>query len=577
MRQIASIWLLILFSFTPSAFAHSSEEIDEELKQFVQYIDRDIEKARILLDHLAAEKAQFNIEQSNQFTLYKASYLGFVGRNRERIELVKSVIDQVNDTNLKSKFLYQLSDSYTTLGEYDNALTTMNQSIQLLPYIDRFTAKIGTLQSAINLLLSLRAYDDALSYADRMIDVPSPEGDFQAKCLGYTNRVHINFERGNRIVARSAMKDALDNCNANGRKGIVLILQIYEVVDLIETGSYQQGIKKGVPLIAVFSKNEQAADNFSELLDALARAYLKTGHIDIAESYSLRALQLAKINESIQLLEKINTTMSNIKRAQGQYASALDYYDMSLALKDKILDEQLRKNIAYQRIQFDSKDKANQLVLLEEKNKALLLEQQLERRNNLLLVFLMVAITCLMMSILFWLMKTLKQKNLFRQFSQIDGLTQVANRTHFIHCATEAFDKNPNGMSIILFDMDLFKKVNDTYGHATGDWVLKNVTEVVQAQLRDVDLLGRLGGEEFAICMPDSTVDTAMALAERCRATIAQIDTVTSGYQFDLSASFGVASFCAGPERSFKATLEAADRALYHAKSQGRNCVSAHH
>ncbi|MET3137225.1 diguanylate cyclase (GGDEF)-like protein [Undibacterium sp. GrIS 1.2] len=453
----------------------------------------------------------------------------------------------------------------------------MNQSILLLPHIDRFTAKLGILQSATSLLLSLRAYDDALSYANRMLDIPSPEGDFQAKCIGYTNQVQINFERGNRLAARSAMKDALDNCNANGRKGIVLILQVYEVVDLIDTGSYQQGIRQGVILAAAFSKSEQGTDDFSKLLEALSRAYLKTGQLDIAESYSLRALQLAKINQSIQLMAKLNTTMSAIKRAQGQYASALDYYDMSLALKDKILDEQLRKNIAYQRVQFDSKDKANQLVLLEEKNKALMLEQQLERRNNLVLVFLMVAITCLMMSILFWLMKTLKQKNLFRQFSQIDGLTQVANRTHFIHCATEAFDKNPNGMSIILFDMDLFKKVNDTYGHATGDWVLKNVTEVVQAQLRDVDLLGRLGGEEFAICMPDSTVDTAMALAERCRAAIAVIDTVTSGHQFDLSASFGVSSFFAGPERSFKVTLEAADRALYHAKSQGRNCVSAHY
>ncbi|MET3137226.1 hypothetical protein AAKU61_001580 [Undibacterium sp. GrIS 1.2] len=110
MRQIVSIWFLILLSFTPSAFAHSYAEIDEELKQFVQYLDRDIEKASLLLEHLAAEKKQFNTEQINQFTLYKASYLGFVGRNRERIDLVKSVIDQVSDKNLKAKFLYQLSD-----------------------------------------------------------------------------------------------------------------------------------------------------------------------------------------------------------------------------------------------------------------------------------------------------------------------------------------------------------------------------------------------------------------------------------------------------------------------------------
>ena len=572
-----SIIFLMLLTFTSSVFADSAEEIDQQLQLFLQYIDRDIAKATVVLQHLTAEKIQFTQEQSNKFVLYKASYLGFVGLHKERIDIVQSVIENITDQNLKVKFLNQLSASYTALGEYDNALNAMNQSILLLPTIDSYTAQIGILHSAATLLSSLRAYDDALSYADRIISLPSPQGNFQAKCIGYANKVQINFERGNHADALSLMKDAIDSCNANGRKSIVLFLRGYEVIDLIEEHSYQQGIKLGLPLLIEYSKADQKLNNFCELEEAIAKAYLKIGNFSLAETHGLSAYEHEKINQSMQVRQKINTTMALIKRAQGQLAAALEYSDAALVLKDKVLNEQLQKSVAYQRVKFDMQDKANQMSLLEEKNKVLRIEQQLEKRNNQLLLIAVIFVMGLLLSILIWLMKTLEQKNRFRQFSQTDGLTQVANRMHFMTCATDIFEKNSSGMSIILFDMDLFKKVNDTFGHATGDWVLKTVTEVVQSQLRKVDLFGRLGGEEFAICMPDSNSDTALQLAERCRNAIESIDTTASGHQFKLSASFGVASFPVSPNRTFKATLEAADQALYLSKSRGRNCVSVHH
>ena len=105
MKVTVSIIFLMLLTFTSSVFADSAEEIDQQLQLFLQYIDRDIAKATVVLQHLSAEKIQFTQEQSNKFVLYKASYLGFVGLHKERIDIVQSVIGNITDQNLKVKFL----------------------------------------------------------------------------------------------------------------------------------------------------------------------------------------------------------------------------------------------------------------------------------------------------------------------------------------------------------------------------------------------------------------------------------------------------------------------------------------
>ena len=158
----------------------------------------------------------------------------------------------------------------------------------------------------------------------------------------------------------------------------------------------------------------------------------------------------------------------------------------------------------------------------------------------------------------------------------MDGLTQVSNRAHITACSQLAFSDAHSTVSLILFDMDLFKRINDSNGHLTGDWLLKTVCETVKAQLRRADIFGRLGGEEFALCLPATGKEEALALAERCRAAIAAIDTEPSGFNFSLSASFGIATRCADVELTFEEALAAADKALYLSKTEGRNRVSVY-
>ncbi|MES2581462.1 MAG: GGDEF domain-containing protein [Pseudomonadota bacterium] len=331
-----------------------------------------------------------------------------------------------------------------------------------------------------------------------------------------------------------------------------------------------------MPLLDEYSALSKNSDYLTQLEEAVARAYLKTGNTERAEHYGLQAYQRAQTSRVLALQEKTSETMAAVKRAQGQLAAAISYYDINLDLKKKVLGDQLHKNLAYQRVKFDTQDKANQMALLEQKNKNLSTEKALQQNEyqNLILLLTLGAVVLAILGA--WLFNTLRLKNIFRVSAQVDGLTQVSNRAHFTTSAHQVFNDAAHSVSLVLFDMDMFKKINDTYGHAAGDWVLKTVCSTVKTQLHKADLLGRLGGEEFALCLPNFMEEEARALAERCRAAIAAIDTAPSGFDFPITASFGVATRSAHETESFEETLVHADKALYLSKNEGRNRVTVY-
>lgn len=569
---IASASMMLIFS--RPVVAEQIQSVDNLLKLTAEYLGNAPSKALPMLAQLKEQQLNFTKTQAEQFNLLQASSLGFQNRHKERIAIVLSGIEQVSNSELRVKFLYELADAYSNLGEHENSWETINEIILLLPQLSNLKARITGLQSVVSSYLSLHAYEEALIYADRISALPPNGHDVSAQCIGKADQIEINFLLGRREIAHLLKSDALRICDKNGLTYISLLVKTLDAIDQIDSGMYSNGIKVGLPLLLEFSKTNQTSDYVTQLEEAIARAYLKNADLQLAERYGLQAYQHAQNSKVLQMMEKTSETMAKIKRAQGNMVSALDYYDINLALKKKVLDDQLHKNLAYQRVKFDTQDKANQLSLLEQKNKILSTEKKLEQRNNQNLLMLIALGAILMVILSAWTFKVLRQKNLFRLSSQIDGLTQVSNRAHFVACGMQQFEKTEGSINVILFDMDHFKNINDSFGHAVGDWVLKAVSASVKSLLPKAEMLGRLGGEEFAICLPKLNQLEALALAEQCRAAIAAIDSSPSGFAFPVTASFGVA--CRGMRglREFEDTLAAADKALYFSKTEGRNRVS---
>jgi|tagenome__1003787_1003787.scaffolds.fasta_scaffold20826772_1 two-component system cell cycle response regulator len=160
-----------------------------------------------------------------------------------------------------------------------------------------------------------------------------------------------------------------------------------------------------------------------------------------------------------------------------------------------------------------------------------------------------------------------------RRLALTDALTGAANRRHFMERAAFEFARMRrygNPVSLVMLDVDHFKRVNDTHGHAAGDAALILLVKCCRALLRDTDLVGRLGGEEFALLLPDATTEAAFQVAERVRLNLADLEIATDGVPFSFTVSMGVA--CCGPsEISVEQTIGRADQALYRAKSEGRD------
>jgi diguanylate cyclase (GGDEF)-like protein len=158
----------------------------------------------------------------------------------------------------------------------------------------------------------------------------------------------------------------------------------------------------------------------------------------------------------------------------------------------------------------------------------------------------------------------------------VDHLTGAYTRRFvFDQMEREASSKARHGtpLSVIMLDLDHFKAVNDRYGHPVGDRALQAVALAVTGQLRDGDILARVGGEEFLVLLPMTGLAAAMQLAERLRQTLAAT-TITEGQdQIALPASFGVAELHEGEDLS--AWYQRLDATLYKAKSQGRNALAA--
>lgn len=167
------------------------------------------------------------------------------------------------------------------------------------------------------------------------------------------------------------------------------------------------------------------------------------------------------------------------------------------------------------------------------------------------------------------------QKDAAEQAARTDALTGVASRRAFTEAAEAEMQRAiryRTELSLLIMDLDHFKAVNDTYGHMTGDAVLVSFAQTVLQQVRSVDLVARLGGEEFVVLLPNISAERSQALAERIREAVDEHMLMVDGKPLRYTVSVGVAQFDPR-ELSLSVWLARADSALYRAKAEGRNCV----
>lgn len=162
------------------------------------------------------------------------------------------------------------------------------------------------------------------------------------------------------------------------------------------------------------------------------------------------------------------------------------------------------------------------------------------------------------------------------QLTKTDFLTQLFNRGHWEENLIQEFkrlQRYQHKSTLLMCDIDHFKRINDTYGHAAGDAVIQAIAEAVRGNLRKTDIAGRYGGEEYAVLLVDTPVDQAAVLAERLRQSVEALQINYNAHQIKVTLSIGLAEYNADMT-GHRQWIEASDKGLYQSKANGRNQVT---
>lgn len=308
----------------------------------------------------------------------------------------------------------------------------------------------------------------------------------------------------------------------------------------------------------------------------LAQVHYQLNNNTQALTYVQKAETAFRYSENARGLNKALRLKSQIYQGLAQwleaYQSLSAYVESHLALDKQTMSD--RNTEMQTRFNTNKIQTENDLLVQRDKDKEQQLQIMQRNENMQIIIIILVAIILIIVSIFAY--KQLMRKKLFRRLAMTDELTKLSNRRdtysqgqHFLKVA----QLSGKPFSIISFDADHFKQVNDQLGHEIGDKVLVKLASICASMMRDTDVVGRVGGEEFLVLLPNIDKTTAIEIAKRLIETIAHYDWQQIAPNLAQTVSAGVASY--SNEVELSPLLLKADKALYSAKAAGRNCVKA--
>lgn len=523
-----------------------------------------------LLDQLERQEERVTTEQRMRLRLVRAHGFLMKGKSEPAIRELQQVQESSKDAELRFRAGAMLVNTYALTRQFEQGLRTLNDILPLATKVPSSDIRHRGLLVAGVLYNQVGEYSLGQHYADQVLeDTP----DARSRCAAGNLKVEALLGM-KKLPEEEFIFSAIQRCEAEKEPILAGLTRTYLARKWVEDGKIKQAIdflerylpevrRTGYPLL------------ISEYHAMLASFYLKQGDIGSAERHAHDAVSKgAAIASSLPLVVAYRT-LYEIAELRDDPATALVRYREYAEADKAYLNDVKARQLAYQIVRQQILQKNQQIGLLDKQNQVLQLQSKLDQKsaqNTRLIVMLLVMLVA---SIGYWAYKIKRVQLSLKQMAETDALTGVCNRHHFTLQAERALAQCARAgeeVSLIMFDLDHFKLVNDRYGHQTGDWVLKQVADACKGFCRRIDVLGRLGGEEFAILMYGCDLRGATRVAEDCRVRLAQIDSRETGHTFAVTASFGVTS-SALSGYSLAKLLSHADKVLYRAKHLGRNRV----
>lgn len=512
-----------------------------------------------------------------RFRLCESNYIDSSGQTSQSLlplEAALGLARQHDDPRLLAQALSRRGSMRSLLGEQAAALSDFLEAQRVYGNAGlRKEAEVGLLDIAVA-YRRMGDHDKAQEYLRQGIAFAEREGDWTLLSASLLQYAFVYLDRGRPDQALAPQQRAVQIALDHG-------LDYYAAAAYMALATTQvsQGDFDGAQISLANAREgfdrlgERSTEGMLQLLEGQVRA--GRGEHGEALSHYREAARAFAANPNPRYQVDLYAARARSYEALGNYRAAMDDLKLERTGRQKLHDEVQTQQSLLLQYQFDTarRDLENARLQAERHSQQQRLDA-IERANRWQLAALVTG--GLLMALLVFVM--LQQRRRARRISALaltDALTGVANRRRIEAAAAEAVTHARNGgtpLAVLTFDLDWFKRINDSHGHSSGDQVLMRMARACEAALRRGDLLGRVGGEEFVVLLPDTPLEAARQVAERLRESVERIDLSDIAPDLRITVSIGV-SLLRPQDDDVRDVIDRADAALYRAKGAGRNRV----
>ena len=518
------------------------------------------------------QRSDLEPAQREHLAYLHAYAAGYSGDYEQAVRLAQALADNAKDIDIRIRAGGLIINSQAVLRRFADGLRQLDRTLPLIGQARDPNTREHVLNVAGVLYNEIGQHRLGLKYAEQLLSDESAAP--RTRCFAS----EVKFEALLQLKALSAddpgLLGAIAQCQ-DVREPVMANL----IRGILARRMAQDGKRTEAIQMLQAAMPEVAATRYTNLIgrihSLLAELLMDDSQFEAAEEHARRTLDYSRdIHRSLPLVAAYRVLYQLAER-RGDAKATLDYYRQYANANVAFVNEANAREMAYQLVRQESETKSQQIALLNRQNEVLRLQQQIDRQSAENMKVLAGLALLLLGAIGYWAWRVKRMEQALRQQTEIDGLTGVASRQYFCSETERLLERaqaRGTGAAILMFDLDHFKHFNDRHGHDTGDWVLRRAAQACRAACRRHDLVGRLGGEEFAILLLDIGRDGALRVAEACRAAVAAVGAERSDLLLQPSASFGIA-LTRGSGYGFTQLLTHADKALYQAKHDGRDCV----
>lgn len=469
-----------------------------------------------------------------------------LSQSLQALEILERIPDEKMEiTLLKVDALGVASWAYRSLGDYVAATECAIKGQKLAQAVGDWLHEAGMLNILSTIYAESNDLTAALETSQTVLRYQREGGTARGKCLALNNLAMTYLELDMGEQALEACKECLQLARENG-------IEVVTLTALSTMGEIYLGIKDFVRaeeflLQALkLAREHKAGSGELECLLNLGKVYQHKKNDEAALSVLQSALSLSHTSNDRRSEFQSHQLLSGVYEKRQEFEAAFKHYKQFHMLKETVFNEHIAKRLAGLKVVHQVENAKREAELHYLKN--IELKREIEERKS--------------------------AQDSLQKLASTDPLTEVLNRRElFIQGSRElkyALQKK-QPLTIILFDIDHFKQINDTYGHAIGDQVLINMTKIVRESLRQGELIARSGGDEFVILLPGSNCVQSQQIAERLQRQMATQEIVSGKNDLHVTISIGVAEFNLASDVTLETLLVCADQALYIAKQAGRN------